>query len=179
MVKKFDFGRINYNGTGRRYPVTVRIALEKRGGEDIFTVKNGEKVYTGEKTPEYFEFTASGMIGARCGGQCLDEIAKHCKNSTFMAIYRLWQKYHLNGMHAGTPEQEKALERWKNAGNKYSYDGACEYLKSCGLYEVLYTGKTVGRMYNNEPYKYGHAWIVNDIPADDLQKINNLFEMEA
>lgn len=179
MVKKFEFGRINYNGTGRRYPVTVRIALEKRGGEDVFTLQNGVKVYTGEKTPEYYEFTASGMIGARCVGQCLDEIAKHCKNSTFMAIYRLWQKYHLNGMHAGTPEQEKALERWKNAGNKYNYDGACEYLKSCGLYEVNYTGKTTGRMYNNEPYKYGHAWIVNDIPADDLQKINNLFEMEA
>lgn len=179
MIKKFNFGKIDYNGTGRRYPVTVQIALEKRGGDDVFTMKNGEKVYTGGKTPEYYEFTASGMIGARCGGQCLDEIAKHCKNPLFVTIYRLWKKYHLNGMHAGTPEQEKALLEWKAAGNRYDYTSACEYLKSRGLYEMNYTGKSVGRMYNGELYRYGHAWLVQDIPENDLETIKNLFAMEV
>ena len=81
-------------------------------------------------------------------------------------------------MHAGTPEQEAAINEWEAAGNRYDYTAACNMLKEKGLYEVLFTGKTVGRMYNNEPYKYGHGWIVNDIPGDDLIRIEHLLSVE-
>lgn len=148
MRKTINFGRINYNGTGRRYPVSVDIELKDN--------HDGKPV-----------FTASAMIGARCGGQCLDEVAKHLFDPTFKKIYRFWKLYHLNDMHAGTEEQEKAVSEWKASGNKYDYTAVCEYLKSIGLYEVDLNG---------EKYKYGHSWLYREIPADDLAEIKALFD---
>lgn len=180
MKKTFDFGKIDLCGTGRRYPVTVTAELEQRGGDKVFRWDpvTREYIETGETTPEYIEFTASASIGARYGGQCLDEIDKHAAQlsdlDTWKELYKFWKLYHLNGMHAGTPEQEKAIEEWKKAGNKYEYKKACEYLESVGLYEVEFSGKTVGRMYEKEPYLYGHAWIVQDIPGADLLRIEHI-----
>ena len=180
MKKTFNFGRINFNGTGRRYPVTVEAELKRRGGEKILRrdPASGKMIETGETTPEYIEFTASASIGARCGGQCLDEINKHRREladrDAWDELYKMWKLYHLNGMHAGTPEQEKAIYEWKAAGNKYEYGAACEYLKSVGLYEVEYTGLSIGHRMEKEPYKYGHAWIIQEIPGADLLRIEQL-----
>lgn len=88
MKAKIDFGKIDYNGTGRRYPVTVDIELRET-----------------EKGPE---FSASGWIGSRCGGQCLDEIARFVKTPLFREIFRFWQLYHLNGMKAACEHQRAA-----------------------------------------------------------------------
>lgn len=182
MKRTFDFGKINYTGSGRRYPVTVEVELKRRGGEKTFTVdrKTGERTYTGNTTPEYVEFSACGNIWNTtktdivCGGQCLDTIAKYVKDPVFKEIHKLWQQYHLNGMHAGTPEQEKAIEEWKAAGNKYDYTAVCEYLKSIDLYEVNYTGLSIGRRYENEPYRYGRAWLIQEIPGDALLRIEHM-----
>ena len=175
---KIDFGKIDYNGTGRRYPVTVEIELKEHGGDETFTVDPVTKKHipTGEKTPVYTEFTASAMIGARCGGQCLDEIAKHLKNEEFTRIYTWWKKYHLNGMNAGTPEQEAAIEAWKACGNRYDYTAACDFLKSIDLYEIPFTGLSIGREYHGELYRYGTAWIIETIPADTIAEIRAYIE---
>lgn len=183
MKKTFDFGKIAYPNPKRRANrVTVTVELEKRGGETTYTIDRatGVKTVTG-KTPEYLEFSASALVWNQCntdcvaGGQCLDTIAKHARQlrnrDLFMEIYDLWKTYHLNGMNAGTPEQEAAIKAWKEAGNHYDYDAACDYLKSIGLYEVNYTGLTIGRRFDNEPYKYGHGWIVNELPAEAVKRI--------
>lgn len=152
MKKIFDFGKIAYYGTRKINPVTVEINLKE--------------------TEEGFCFTASGTIWNQtktdcyCGGQCLDTIAKYVKASEFMEIYRLWKLYHLNDMHAGTREQEAAIDAWKEQGNRYDYNKVCDYLKSVGLYEVEHEG---------EPYKYGHKWLYWEIPSEDLEKIKALF----
>lgn len=187
MQKRFTFGKIDYTGKGRRaYPVEITVELRKRGGEKTFTVdrKTGERNYTGETTPEYIELAICGWVyntkhtDCVAGGQCLDEIAKYRRQldnvGLFNKLLNYWQLYHLNGTNAGTPEQEKAIADWKAAGNKYDYTAACEYLKSIGLYEVNYTGKAVGRYYDNEPYKYGHGWIIEELPADVLADIEKL-----
>ena len=180
MIRHFDLGRINYNGTGKRYPVTVRCELELRGGEPTYNRVNGELVPTGETTPEYYEFTASASIGACCAGQCLDEINKHRmdfgpeQRALWNRIFTYWKQYHLNGMHAGTPEQEEAVKEWINAGNKYDYADACEMLKEKGLYEIPFTGKTIGKEYNGEMCRYGSAWVVTDIPAPVLDGMREL-----
>ena len=181
MKKVFDFGRINLTGTGKRYPVSVSVELRRRGGEDVFRMVHGKREYTGEKTPVYVEFSACAEIGACWGGQCLDEIEKHKKDFTperrelWEELYTYWKKYHLNGMHAGTPEQEKAVKTWmEETGNRYDYKAACEMLKSCGLYEVPFTGKSIGKYYNGELYKYGHGWIIQEIEGPDLIKIEHI-----
>lgn len=185
MKKTFNFGKIAYSGKAKRNLVTVDVELRKRGGETTFTIdrKTGEKTITG-KTPAYLELSICGCIwnsrqtNIECGGQCLDTIAEYRDQledpEVFDELYSLWKNYHLNGMHAGTPEQEAAVEAWKSAGNKYEYRAACEMLKACGLYEVNYTGLSVGRRYENEPYKYGHGWLVRELPGPVLLRVEHI-----
>ena len=178
------FGKINARGTGKRYAAEVTIELRERGGEKTYTVQNGEKVYTGNTTPVYTELSICGTVWNQphtdciMGGQCLDDMYPYLKyNALFREIHELWKKYHLNGMHAGTPEQEKAVEQWKqNTGKRYDYTEVCEYLKSIRLYEVMFTGCTVGRRYNNEPYKYGHGWVIQELPGDVLLRIEHIID---
>ena len=89
-------------------------------------------------------------------------------------IYKIWKRWHLNGLHAGTPEQEAAIEEWKASGNRYEYSAACEELKRRGLYTVNFTGLSVGRRYDNEPYTYGHGWIVQELPGDVLLYLEHI-----
>lgn len=186
MKRTFDFGKIRYtNKRNRVNRVTVEMELRQQGGETTFTVdcKTGEKTITGT-TPVYYELSICGSIWNAsetdivCGGQCLDEIARYKSQlnnpALFAVLYDLWKNYHLNGMNAGTPEQEKAVEEWKAAGNRYDYTAACEMLKSRGLYTVNYTGLAVGRRYENEPYTYGHGWIVQELPESVLNTIQSL-----
>ena len=174
MKRRISFGKVDYRKIGKKTcEVTVDLELKKCGGEPTFTIdpETKERIPTGEKTEEYEEFTASGEIwnnrktDCYVGGQCLDTIAKYVKTPLFKEIHRLWKLYHLNGMNAGTPEQEAAIKAWEDAGNRYEYAAACEYLKSIGLYEVEYKGA---------PYKYGHAWIPAAIPEEDLKRIREI-----
>lgn len=153
-TKTFNIGKIDYCGRGRKInPVTVEVTLKEKDGKPCFSASAA--VYNQTKT----DILACG--------QCLDSIAKRTKNKQFMELYRLWKLYHLNDMHAGTIEQEKAIDDWESKGNHYDYTSACDYLKSIGLYEVEYNGK---------PYKYGHAWLYWDIPEYDLKVIQALFD---
>ena len=79
-------------------------------------------------------------------------------------------------MHAGTPEQEEAIEKWEAKGNKYDYKKVCEMLKDCGLYEVPLAANLIGtRKADGKPYKYGCGWVIANIPEKDLEEIKNLF----
>ena len=109
MKKTFNFGKIDYMNRGRKdCAVDVTISLEERGGEKVLD-KDGN--FTGDYCNKYVEFTACGNIWNHLhsdiysGGQNIDEIAKYVKTPLFQKIYIFWKKYHLNGMHAGTPEQ--------------------------------------------------------------------------
>lgn len=180
MKKTFNFGKIDYIDRGNKdCDVDVTIRLEERSGEKIFD-KDGN--FTGNYCNKYVEFTASGNIWNNrhsdiySGGQNLDEIAKYIQTPLFQKIYTFWEKYHLNGMHAGTPEQEKAVAEWKAKGNKYDYTKVCEMLKQCGLYEVPLNANLVGtRKADGKPYKYGRGWVIFNIPEKDLEEIKNLF----
>lgn len=190
MKKTFNFGKIAYANPNRKANlVTVTVELRKRGGEPTFTYNRatGEMVSTGNHTPKYVELSICGDIwNARqtdclCGGQCLDTIAEYRDQlrepELFDTIYDFWKRYHLNSMHAGTPEQEAAIEIWKQQGNKYDYAAACDMLKELGLYEVNYTGLSVGRRYDNEPYRYGSAWLVQELPGDVLIRVEHMLSV--
>jgi hypothetical protein len=190
MKAKLQFGKIAYTNNRKENAVDVTIELREKGGEKTFTIDPAtkERIYTGNTAPTYTELSICGNIWNRlhtdiyCGGQCLDTMIKYKSlrnNPLFNEIYGYWKKYHLNGCHVGTPEQEQLVREWESEGNRYDYTAACEMLKSKGKYEVLFTGKTIGRMYNNEPYKYGHAWIVNDLPEDVKARIEEIILQNA
>lgn len=161
MRTKIDFGKISFSSKRKINRVVVEVALKP--DHDVN------------------EFTASAMVyNAKgtdivAGGQCLDEIYEHrneLKNKDlFVKVYKIWKQYHLNCLHAGTPEQELAIDEWEKKGNEYTYTKACNYLKSIGLYETNFTGRTQSKVYHNEPYTYGSEWVIKEIPKDVEKEI--------
>lgn len=154
MKKTFNFGKIDFYGNGRKTNL-VTVTVELRNTDKGAELSACGDIWNNLKTDVV------------CGGQCLDEIKEYIKSPLFLEIYNFWKLYHLNGMHAGTKEQEKAIEEWKSKGNKYNYTAVCEYLKSIDLYEVEHNG---------ELYKYGHGWLFEEIPESDLQRIKELIQ---
>ena len=153
LRKTFKFGKIAYSSLRKDNPVEVNVELRLEDEGRIEFSANG-KIYNRLKSDLY------------CCGQCLDEINVFVHNPTFKTIYKMWQQYHLNGMHAGTKEQEEFVNRYFNeAGKRYDYTEACQALKDNNLYEVEYEG---------QPYKYGHGWIYEVIPEEDLDVIVKL-----
>ena len=114
---------------------------------------------------KYPEFTISGRV-AGSGGQCQDSIKPRTDAQTI--LLHLWDKWHLNGTHAGTPEQEEAIEQWEKAGNKYDYTEACEHLKTINLYEV--------KLPDGTNYQYGHGWQQRILPENFDKAVNQALD---
>lgn len=189
MKAEINLGKVAFGNYGKCInPVVLDVELTDRGGEETLTY-DGKK--TGNHTPKYTELTISAMVygtgdkwgnhGCICAGQCLDEINKSRKSDTFNRalwneLYKFWKRYHLNGMHAGTREQERIIKEWTDAGNQYDYSTACALLKERGKYTVNFTGKTVGKAYHDEPYTYGCGWVINDIPRNVIDRVTEIIK---
>lgn len=161
MRREISFGKVDGYGHGRRTcEVTLEVELrENNEGKPVFSVCGN--MWNNRHTDVIW------------GGQCVDDIAKQFEeirnNGLYMEIMGLWEKYHLNDMHAGTPEQEKAVKelRERNNGRYLNYDEICLHLKWMELYEVELNG---------ESYRYGSAWLYEEIPEKDLRRIKEIIE---
>lgn len=88
-------------------------------------------------------------------GQTIDEIKKAYKgNELAEKIVNWWRKYHLNDMHAGTKRQEDLLKYCKS----HDYKEQCDFLEKHSM------------LFDNG-YKYGTAWLKEEIPASTLKDI--------
>lgn len=157
--KTFSFGKIAYrNPKVRNNEVTVDIEWKPNNSGKMVFSASGD-VWNNIHTDIY------------CGGQCLDTLNDFPEikaNPTFQKIYRLWKNYHLNDMHPGTIEQERALESEFGANLILTkYEERCDYLKAINLYEVPHP-------VTGEPYEYGHGWIYYEIPEEDIKIIEEL-----
>ena len=160
MKNTISFGKVDAENKGRkRNEITVDIELRKNNkGQEVFSV-----------SADVWNNIHTDII---MGGQCLDSIyekfspqlAEIDNLSEFEVVRDLWKKYHLNDMHAGTPKQEEALKET----SVRSYEDRVEYLKSIDLYEVP--------MEDGSTYKYGHAWLYEAIPEEDLKDIKTIIE---
>lgn len=153
MRKIVNCGKIDWNNSGRKInSVELELELSEQNGHWCFScccsVWNSRK---------------SDILA---GGQCLDEVFKYDELRPYVEIYELWKKHHRNDMHAGSPKQEEMIKAWKTSNNRpYDYDMICEMLDEAGLLvdkSYIHKGK---------PYKYGTAWLIREIPEDDLLKI--------
>lgn len=153
MNRTISFGKIDWYGHGRRNcRVEVKLRLEDTDQGAVFAA--GANVWNPRGT------------GIVCGGQCLEKLVPFIPDPAFQEIVRLWRRYHLNDMHAGTPEQEAEVKRWLD-GRRYDYPAAHEHLREVGLLTVEHNGK---------PYTYGTGWLYEPIPADDLAEIRYIID---
>lgn len=90
----------------------------------------------------------------------------------------VWNRWHLNGMRAGAPDQEKALRRMPEAKYPVShYDAACAFLAKRGLLEsqseaeifVTGRGKRIAK-----GYRYGSGWVTEVLPPEVIEYVRNL-----
>ena len=96
--KTFTFGKIDYNGTGRKaYAVELEVSLKiNREGLPVFTASG-----------DVWNTMRTDIVQ---GGQCIDSIwneyHSQLKNRVlYMQIMELWTKWHLNDMNAGCKHQ--------------------------------------------------------------------------
>lgn len=149
---RLNFGKVDFYGTGRRVNlVTIDIELRdtKSGAELAIT----GAIWNARQT----DWVA--------GGQCRETL--NCLlhgNPLFDEIYKIWGRYHLNTMHAGTEAQEYYLTGYLAAtGEKWEYDRIVEILKAADLYI-------------DNGYKYGSAWLYRPLPENVLTRINEIIE---
>lgn len=103
------------------------------------------------------------------GGQCLDDeyFKEASKRSALVRkVVELWERYHLNDMHAGTEKQEDFLEKhFKDNPNERGYKASCDALDKAGLLV-------------DDGYKYGTNWLFRPIPEKALDDIHLILETD-
>lgn len=161
-TRTLNFGKIDYNHTGKKInAVCIDISLTLQSDSRVrFSVRG--IIYNKTKT----DFLRAGQI---LDNAKLDGLSK--KHKSFAVIKKLWQKYHLNDICAGTIKQEQALiDAYKKgllSKNGFDFDENCKYLKSINLYEDFYEGKL---------YRYGSRYFYRGIPAKALKQINLILD---
>ena len=144
IKKTLHLGKVAYSSKSQVNEVTIEITLTNSRLSICGYIWNRQKT------------------DIEAGGQCYDCIrALFPHNKKVQRIIEIWQEWHLNDMHAGTPEQEAYL-KGKGLLGASKYEEACQALKEAGLYEVKYNGK---------PYKYGHDWLKREIPQEIIEEI--------
>jgi hypothetical protein len=116
--KTFKFGKVDYNGTGKKKNlVDLEMTLKVEGDKKIFSV-----------SADVWNTIHTDIL---CGGQCVDDIyidfASQLQNpSLYKKIMTLWKKWHLNDMHAGCVHQRK-FEKEEYSKHKNAYCKKCQY----------------------------------------------------
>ena len=133
---------------------------------------------------QQWELSISGVEGpTRNGdayggcGQCRDlpiEIYADGWDADMVDRLRdIWKRWHLNGMRAGSPNQEE----WMRA-NPYDRDrhGSDHYAWVTGALAQagLNPDPNYARGVDGRPYSYGSAWLYEPVPAEVLQWLNDL-----
>lgn len=117
MKKVFNFGKIDYEGTGIACNSVIVEVEYKDEDEKRFSV-----------CANVWNARHSDII---TGGQCLDDITPYIKSPVYSEILRLWKLYHLNDMH---PECEhQAALGWREKAAKkvtlYKYTMTIEAIR--------------------------------------------------
>lgn len=92
-------------------------------------------------------------------GQCRDEVLKHFSKRPGVAeLVAIWDRWHLKGLNAGTRAQNEAIA---DVGGPDWYGSALARLVKRGIDE-------------DRGYRFGSAWLVEQIPADVLDELRAL-----
>ena len=164
------------NYRGANVPINLEIQIKEKdlstqaiynGEGELLRIGNKKRTIDNEEVSSYRTLSISGNIGNEQAGQINDTLRQGLNDPDFdfknkeavKEILDIWDKHHLNDLKAGTRKQETALKNWKERPSGSSYSEDVEYLKS-------------KKIYNDNGYKYGSAWLVGDIPKDIIGKLD-------
>lgn len=114
-------------------------------------------------------FSASGHIwngrhtDILAGGQMIDVLVKLFPNDKKLKrIHSIWERWHLNDMRAGSPNQEMFLRH---------YPDVHDYTARCELLSVAMLQPDNEYIHNGKPYRYGSAWLKEELPKEVIEEI--------
>jgi hypothetical protein len=143
MQKKFIIGMVDYENLGRK---SNKVEIDVSFDGERFSASGG--IWNSRKS-DYV-----------CCGQMLEEILElFPENQLVQRIVKVWRKYHLNDMTAGSPKQMAFLDQFDES---LTYDLACQKLADAGL------NPDEDYLINDMPYSYGSSWLNTSIP-DHIQ----------
>ena len=152
----------------------------------MLTVEKGRRLFKREIRPAFditrdgrcrgfyikIEFTEGGRLSLYgcwngTSGQnhreLLDESlipADGFEYSDLLKIKKIWERWHLNDMKAGTPRQEEFIRNWCLT-HEYDYANALLALSEAGL--LVDNG-----------YRYGNSWLKEEVPEDIIRYLFSL-----
>lgn len=153
ITKTFTLGKMDLNGTGKKLN---RAEIEMTFDPVHITLSISAGVWNRTGT-DYL-----------MGGQCVDEVAGFFpENPTAQRLLKLWQRWHLNNLKAGSPAQEAWLQAnpVSYAYPKSHYEAACEALAAAGL------NPDPSYLVDGKPYAYGTRWLKEEIPFETQAEI--------
>lgn len=92
-------------------------------------------------------------------------LSKEFNYEDIINIQKIWKRWHLNDLRAGTPRQEAFVRKWE-VNNTYDYKRVCEALTKANLLV-------------DHGYKYGTSWLKEDVPMGVIKYLFSLPSKEG
>lgn len=148
---RYVLGMCDYRGTGK---------------------KNGEAAITWELEGVHFSMSAEiwnpRKFDCDVCGQCVDTVAGYFPNDAkAQRMLVIWRRWHLNDMRAGSPAQEAFLRDNPIIDRLHYFEAACGALVAAGLQP------DPNHIHAGKPYRYGTAWLMEDLPSDVREEIES------
>lgn len=124
----------------------------------------------------------SSVAGPKSSGNCVggagqhypdpdefDEFAPGWDAEKVARLVEVWKRWHLNTMRAGSPRQQTWVRanRYRAQKDEHcsTYGWFKEQLKQAGL------DPDTEYLRNGEPYRYGSAWLTEELPARIVEEL--------
>lgn len=121
------------------------------------------------------ELSLTGVIGPKangdargsCGQTGVPEIIKYAEGwdaESAAKLAEIWKRWHLNGMRAGSPNQEA----WLRENPVEAVYPKSHFVEATAALDAAGLQPDPTFLRNDQPYSYGSAWIYEDVPEDVL-----------
>ena len=107
-----------------------------------------------------------GQIVGDLGG--FSSLAKGWTFGDVAKLRKVWDRWHLNDMRAGSPAQMEFLRANPVTDRRDYFSKASGALAAAGL------NPDPNYLHNGKPYEYGSAWLRDEVPADVLEFLRGL-----
>jgi hypothetical protein len=150
-----------------RKKVEVETRIKTRSGRDFTNPNETIEGYTVSICGTEYEHDEDtfnrGRFRLGSCGQIFDGVnpSEFTNSEDLSEIIRIWKRWHLSDLKAGTRQQTNILRAWGDRPKGWSYTEDTEHLKNRGMLQDF-------------DYTYGTAWLFEPVPEHIVNKLKRL-----